>query len=376
VRTLWGDNTNDAVLLGDTPSDPVASRYLVSHDDYGIVKVDPSAAQLIRTVIPGGVTTSAVLDGDKVVVADLLLGGAEYAIGGASPVLQATWTRPGFERARDHSTIRDVAVAGDLAFIGNAEGVFMHSRHGSGELTPLPQPRVGLLAATALAARARAADTLVFAAMASDPPSIMAWSVKSAGATFIAESAVGDGPGTTWDLELTEKWLVAAGSTVPLTLLPADPELGRAWQPAASCTGWGTVPQLAQGASAQGDLLFLAADGSLAVTRLSQILELGVGKTCTSDAALTASIGRVLSPNQVPRGVTSVAYDEPTRTLLVGYGPSGDHPSDVLAVDISATTPTFAGQIDLQEGITSLDAANGLVAVTSPDLGTAVYRAW
>lgn len=379
ARRIWGDNTNDGVVVGDIPSDPVAARFLVSHDDYGIVKVDPTAAELIRTVVPGGVVNSAVLDGGRILVADLLFGGAEYTVDEQGSTVAQVWSRPGFERARGHSFIRDVAATEDVVVIGNGEGAFLHARSSSGELSPLPQPGGTEWPATAVAARQEGAQVMVYAAVASEPPSVMAWSwTATDGAKLVAQAEVATGPGTTWDLELTGGWLVAAGASVPLTLLPASPAAGAPWQAAVSCKGWGNVPHLALGElPGFGELLFLVADSGLVVTRVDQLERLGIGQTCVQDPALSQALARALGAEGTPKGVTSVAFDHETHRLLVGYGPRGDHPSDVVAVDVhDPANPVATGTIDLQESITSLDAGGGLVAVTSADLGTAVYRAW
>ena len=316
---------------------------------------------------------------DRILVADLLFGGAEYALDEQGSSVAQVWSRPGFERARGQSFIRDVAATDDVVVIGNGDGVFLHARSSSGELTPLPQPEGRTWPATAVAARQDGARVMAYAALASEPPSVMAWSWSAAdGPNLVAAADVGSEPGTTWDLELTGGWLIAAGSSVPLTLLPSNPAPGAPWERAVSCKGWGNVPQLALGTlPGFGELLYLVADSGLVVTRIEQLSRLGIGQTCTQDAALSQALAGALGAQKTPKGVTSVAFDAETDTLLVGYGPKGDHPSDVVAIDVhDPANPAATGTIDLQESITSLDAGGGLVAVTSADLGTAVYRAW
>ncbi len=381
LTTLWGDNVNDAVVVGPPPTEPAAATLLVSHDDYGIVKLDPGATPSIQTVILGGVTAAAALDGSHLAVADLLYGAAEYTIGAGGTALEAMWSRPGFEKAREGSDVRDVALTADLVLVANAEGVFAHRRGTAGELFPLDQPNGGHSAASAVVARKTGDVTHVFAGLQTTPPTIAAWQwTETGGATLLASSVVDVPRGIVWDLALTDSWVVSAGMGVPVMLLPAQPRAGEPWQAVLSCVGWAFTPHLATGSlPGVGEVVFLAADGGAVAARVDDLLALGVGSACRQDDPVTFGINALLTgePGRRPRGIRSVAFDDEQKELVVGYDHAGDHPSDVLAINLSdPLQPKLNGLIDLQESITGLDAQGGLVSVTSPDLGTAVYRRW
>lgn len=388
VTKLWGDNVNDAVLVGDTPADAGDARLLVSHDDYGIVKYDPAGTPPIQTVIPGGVTNAATLDGTQLLVADLMYGASEYTVsnsdftGRLAPAsLVNTWTRPGFERARAGSDARDLAATDDLLILGNSDGVFTHPRKEGGELVALPQPGGAHHGATAVAARKGGDATYIFAGLEGTPPTIAAWRwTQAEGATLVGSTGVGVPRGAVWDLELTKDWVVAAGWSVPMMLLPAQPRAGEPWDAVLSCGGWAHVPQLAVGSlPGLGEVVFLAADGGVHAARVDDLQTRGVGSICTQDDVLTGAVAAVLTgaPQTQPTGVSSIAFDSDRNELLVGYRAVGDHPSDVVAIGLSDPAhPRLGAVIDLKETITSLDAGGGLIAVTSPDLGTGVYRSW